>query len=64
MFVGTCAQLAPEDALATVAAMLASAPRAWPKVPTARNANTVSAPSAAGLMISGLTRATLAPIGV
>jgi hypothetical protein len=64
IFFGTSAQFALEDVPATVAATLAFAPRASPNVPTATKANTASAPSAAGLMISGLTRATLAPIAV
>ncbi len=39
-------------------AMAMSTPRAWPNMPDPRKANTVSAPSAAGLTISALTRGT------
>jgi hypothetical protein len=58
--VGSVAQVdvvVPADVEATVDARLASTPSA-PNVPKPRKANAVSAPRAAGLMISGLTRAT------
>jgi hypothetical protein len=49
--------------VAVPAATLALAARAWPNMPNARKAIAVSAPSAAGLMISGLNPCNLAPVG-
>jgi hypothetical protein len=56
--VGTVAHVAEDVVLATMLAMLASTSRVRQNVPYARKAKAPSAPNAAGLMISGLTRAT------
>lgn len=59
-FVGTVAQLAADVVLAIAPESRGAVvtPSARPSVPSPRKASAVSAPIAAGLMISGLTRAT------